>query len=71
MPEAAEGVGLAKKSASSPRAAFSLARKSAMGSSDMVYGLWWSRKRCIVVVVTVACSRVTRCVEARGRQGGK
>lgn len=40
MPEAAEGVGLAKKSASSPRAAFSRARKSAMGSSDMVYRLW-------------------------------
>lgn len=40
MPEEAEGVGLAKKSASSPRAAFSLARKSAMGSSDMLYEVW-------------------------------
>lgn len=40
IPEEAEGVGLAKKSASSPRAAFSLARKSAMGSSDIVYELW-------------------------------
>lgn len=40
MPEEAEGVGLAKKSASSPRAAFSLARKSALGSSDMLYEVW-------------------------------
>lgn len=55
MFEVVEGVGLVKKLVFLLRVVFFFVRKFVMGLFDMVYGLWWLRKRCIVVVVMVVC----------------